>query len=356
MVHTRSFLLALLASVAAPLATTACSNQTGDEQGIEVTGTVSAALSTTGSDGATYQFPPNSYLIVKSTATWDYFLIDDASAIFTQSLPVGTYEIGLYFDGNASPTLLRTEGSETTTVSADWTDPDPLSFEILQDTTTPIVLHFHVEGLGDLTFDTGNLQVTFDVIQDITTQPDLFKESGDITFVQEEYADPGAQYATELDVDTSAPTAQSLWVQSESDWAQVGANSVCKDVSLAALGYGSPGLGNRYGQLADADYGTLCIYDYGEGYPYDYAYFSIFANGPAPVAQQSYLPDPAYNFSLYFSTDIPDVYDGETLEQTALEQPVTGNGFVQHYVYTNDYSTLLTNVYGAGPVTIQLSP
>ncbi len=350
MQYLKSYCLAVSMCFAAPFVVAGCS-EAPEQRPSESTGTLSAALAATGSDGANYEFPAGTYLIMTNSSWSQGFPLDGPSTIFTQQLPVGSYQLSLSFP-SFTPTFVRTEGSSTSVVDAVWTDSSPISVDIIDDTTTPVVLHFHVEGLGDLVFDTGKLQVTLDVIEEDVSEAGMIKEEGPINLFGDYYADPMAAYATELHVDLNVDTWQALWMSATSDWAQLGVAAVCKNVSMAALGYSSSAVGNRLLELVGGS-AQVCIYDGGTT---DTLVLTLWNNAPAPFEQQWFLPDASYNFNLYIQGEVGDVYDGETLQQSLLTEPLPAtNGYFTHYIYDSS-NTLVTSIYGNFSGTFQLLP
>ncbi|HEV8245649.1 MAG TPA: hypothetical protein VGP93_07765, partial [Polyangiaceae bacterium] len=119
MLKFKAFCFAAVFAAAAPMLVTGCvDNQS--KQPVESTGTLSAALSTIGSDGATYSFPAGTYLYVLTSSWIQYYPIDGTATLFGQQLPVGSYTLGFYVSGGGPLMLDRTDSSGTTSVSADW--------------------------------------------------------------------------------------------------------------------------------------------------------------------------------------------------------------------------------------------
>ncbi len=355
MLHLKSLVLAAVVAVAAPLFVTGCSDAGGEKPSeAQTVGTVEAALSTVGSDGATYQFLSGTNLVITTATSSESYAIDGPDTIFNKQLPVGSYNLEISWPFMGPAQLLRTEGMTSTVVDAIWTDSHPIPFTITQDTTTPIVLHFNVKGLGDITFDVGRLQVTIDVIQETVEEAAQIRESGSVNFYAENYADPLSAYAAALDVDTGVDIGQALYFGASGDWVQSGSQWVCKTGYMAALGYGSTGLFNRIIQTAGGD-ASVCIQDVGSN---DWLYINFFRYGPAPSEQAAYLPDPNYSFNLYAQFPLGmDVYDGETLQQSLLTEwtPVDPGNF-GHYIYDATYTTLLTDVAGVANAFVQFTP
>ncbi len=99
-------------------------------------------------------------------------------------------------------------------------------------TTTPVVLHFDVDALGDITFDTGNVEVSLDVDADVSVEVGELDESGAFVFNDAQFLDPSAAYASALAVDLNVAYDQRLDIQSTSDWEFVSSIGVCKSGEL----------------------------------------------------------------------------------------------------------------------------
>lgn len=324
------------------------------EREAESTGTLSAALTTTGSDGATYAFPSGAYLTVSSPTYSEYIPIDGAGATLSKKLPAGTYTAGLYYSGG-STVLDRTVGAVTSSVGASWTNPQPVLFTIVDGQTTALVLHFAVQGLADLTFDVGTLQISADVVTQGVSQAGHVDEAGTVNFYQEDYLDPSASYASFLDIDLGVEYTHHLQFQGTGDWTQYGGGTLCKTGTLTAADLdGSVGLARRGQQVVGADAsGSICIYDQGAN-----DYVSIYGTryGAPPAGQETFLTDGSYGFYLTVGGGIGDVYDGETLKQSLLEEPTALSGsYLGHYVYDSS-STLITQAWGTSVGTVQLLP
>ena len=347
-----SLVYALALALAAPAASVGC-GRSPDKQGPERVGTLSAALATTGSDGATYTFPDSAYFTLFN-GTWNGgFPLNGAETVRTQKLPVGSYTLGIVFP-EGPMVLVRTIDGVTSNVPAEWTDPQPVTFEILQDQTTPVVLHFHVEGLGDVTFANGTLELSVDVIKTQVTMPGSLFEVGTVNPDSVTFADPAADYAPELAATIGTDYQQALIFAPTAGWTPVGFGGVCMDATVSsAIGSGvDDGFSRRVLELQDG-IGEVCIYDYGAS---DFMTFYAYRSGPAPIGQQSFLPA-SYNFQITMSGSIGDVFDGTTLKQSLLEtgMSVVGGNFMHYVTDPADFS-IMTSLSGVFTGTFQLAP
>jgi hypothetical protein len=339
------------ALLTASVGTIGCADGTSEEA-VGESGTLSAALTTTGSDGASYAFPPGTQLTVTRNGFTEYLPLDGTETVLQKRLPAGTYTVGVYYGVN-DVTLLRTESAVTTTVDAEWSDPQPVTFEIVDDQTTSLVLHFTVTGLGDVTFDTGTLEVTAEVDNVDEAQAGAMEAVGFTNIYSETYADPTAAYASALDVETGVDYWTTLELQASGAWTQYASNVVCKEGSLIAGGSAGAGLNERivdvYGTV-----GSVCIYDYGA----DDIAMVYFSREGAPMAgHETFLPSPSYIFQVQVSGWVGDVYDGETLQQSAFETPLALTaGYFYNYVFDASSFSEVSRLDGNFDGTFKLLP
>jgi hypothetical protein len=350
-----------IVSIVAALGCTApftmgCAEQEPAEQDTADTGTISAAISTVGPDGATYSMPAGTYLRVIA-ATWEqYYPIDGVGSTFSQALPAGDYTIGLYF--SSDPRLVRSDGTVSNEVTAIWTDPQPLNLTVTSGLTTPLVLHFDTEGLENITFVDGTLDVSIEVDEyEGTDQPGSLQEDGSFVPSYTYDTDPTAQYAVELSAVIGSYYYQGVTLQATGPWAEEGTwGRVCVPVQVGSVTtYGDDGISRRMRQILLAT-GELCIND--GGGTTDYADLYVTVDGPVPSEQAAYLPDASYTRQFSLSFQVPDLWDGTTLQQTELASWVSldpATSYVSHYLYSTDYSVqtyVSGNLYGR----VRLSP
>lgn len=326
-----------------------CSNA-GQEESVGEAGSIALALTAAGSDGAVYGFPPGTYLQVSSATVSEYVPLSGPEPQVQQTFPVGAYTASLYFQSN-DVELTKTDGTVTTTVGAEWTNPQPVTFDIVQGQTTPLALHFSVKGLTDVVFETGTLQVIADVLEEETDVPASATFEGTTNFYYATYLDSTAAYATELQVDQGIDFGLSLGFDATGDWVQYGSQSVCQAGTLIqASATGSLGLSRRVEQLVGGS-SILCVQDTGTSdlitlYPSRY--------GAPPAGQEMFLPDPTYGFYAGVIAYVGDIFDGTTLEQTELENAALTNAYFYHQLY--DATQELTFVQGTLSATLQLRP
>jgi hypothetical protein len=154
----------------------ACSSST-NESAPEDTGSVSAAVSTVGPDGAIYSLPSGANLLIArpdngSVVACRSFLGSGSTVTF--SFPAGTYQLALSTTcpasitrADAGPdggmggipfTLNRSADGGASTVAAVLQNPVQL-VTVTAGGTTPVVFTFSIQSLGTLTFGTGSASV-----------------------------------------------------------------------------------------------------------------------------------------------------------------------------------------------------
>jgi hypothetical protein len=328
-----------LAFALTPAMLTACGSE-GAAQPAEHTGTLSAALSATGPDGATYKFLGGTRLQVSTPQWMTSYPIDGPEAVFTKQFAVGDYTL----DVTTSTVLERTYNGVSKIVSAEWLDPHPIPFSIVENQTTSVVLHFRVTGLGDITFAVGNLAVTVEVENATTTNATKAREDGTISVTSQTFADPAAPYAAPLTVDPATPHFQGIGVHATGPWEHRFGTMVCRPVTVASFSNsnGDDPIFNRLLQMLGSGTGELCIADQGAQ---DSFILNLVANGPVPANQAAYLPEASYFRNVFVSGQIGDVFDGATLRQAMLSDGVTiSSGQFMHLLTSNATGTQLTRL------------
>lgn len=325
-------------------------------------GSVTVALATTGSDGATYQFPAGSFLQIFSSNGFNgSFPIDGAETVLSEMVPAGPYQAALVFPGSGAVQLVRTLNGTSQTVPATWTDPQPLTFTIFQNMTTPIVLHFSVVGLGDLTFQIGRLLVSIDVNATTTTMPTGAQQSGTLTVSSQTIA-PGFGLETPLGLTVGEVDSESISVALSGSFLPVSPGVACATGTLSAIS--APMSSAAFIALIEELQGTpatpvsVCVFDEGTT---DIVTLEPVRFGAAPADQRTFLPGNNYDFIGFIQFTVGDVYDGTTLKLSQLGVPIalsSGNSaFWEHLIFdfdTNQTLELSTGDIGSG--TFQLTP
>jgi hypothetical protein len=325
-------------------------------------GAVTVALATTGSDGATYQFPPGSFLETFNTTGFTaFFPIDGSEAVLTETVPAGGYTTLLFFSNNGPVQLVRTLNGMSQTVSATWTDPQPFNFNILQNMTTPIVLHFSVVNLGDVTFQVGRVQVSIDVNPTTSTMANNAQESGTVTETFQQIA-PGFGLEAPLGLTAGEIDAESLSMALTGPFALQSPGFACATATLTASS--APASSAAFVALMEEFTGTpptgavVCVFDSGAT---DTVEVEVFRNGPAPADQQTFLPGGNYQFLGIVEFLAGDIFDGTTLKLSQLASPIalssTNSAFWEHQIF--DFDTSQNLEISAGNIsggTFQLTP
>lgn len=324
------------------------------------TGSVTVALATTGSDGATYQFPSGTELeTVNGSGFNGFFPIDGSETVLTETIPVGLYQAFLITPNGSPLQLVRTLNGMSQTVPATWTDPQPFNFTVMQNMTTPIVLHFSVAGLGDITFQVGRLQVSIDVNSTTTTMPTGGQESATMTINSQTLA-PGLGLETPLGLAVGEVDAVSISISLTGPFTQQTNGFVCAFGTLSAIS--APTSSAAFTALVEelagtpASFVSLCIFDAGTN---DFVELTVVRFGAAPADQQAFLPGSNYQFSSFLEFQAGDIFDGTTLRLSELAGPITldsGNGaFWNHSIF--DSSNRLEASFGSiSAGTFQLTP
>jgi hypothetical protein len=321
----------------------------------EELGIVSAALSVTGPDGATYAFPQGAHLVTtEEHLAWSSVAqLDGSGASITQRLPEGSYRLELEFPNSASPTLLRTDtGGVQTLVSAEWIDALPYTMAIAAGRTTEVVLHFRVSGLGDLTFAVGSDHVTLAVTQSEDVRPTGGTIDGQLSPIKLDFSDPAAAYVAPLSLGIGVAQNVSMVLEVTGPWTIKYDDQACLPVSVATA-VGDPVMFHYSQQLISAT-GEACITDSGAK---DVLHIVVERFGRAPASQTAFLPDTYWFVAQLFDGNFPDVFDGATLRQSALTQAVAmQDGFFQHLVYTG--ATTLVDLHAdfTGSFRLSASP
>jgi len=305
-------------------------------------GTLSAAMTAVGPDGATYS------LVFNTTAGTESF-----------SLSSGVYSGTI----NGATTLTRTANGLATTVSAVLTDPQPYAFTISAGATTALTLHFTVEGIGNVTFSTGTLTTTL-AVDAGTTSPTHATAAGATTVTADLNGPPALNSA--LTFTGSLPVSFSMAIHLTTPFV-AGADCVCANGTATVTTVPSSGDGGAAQSNADALFdeasggnGSICIYDTNTSW--NGAIFIDFTRYGAPQTPQMTAALGAdggatgEGFTLQFAaTPATPLYNGTTATLSALTQPVTMplSNLAAVYFPNNTY---LENATGASTVTLQLTP
>jgi hypothetical protein len=133
----------------------------------EGTGTLSASLVATGSDGASYRFPSGTFMVICPVPGGDCgdVPLDGPELQVSRTLPPGSYRLIEFRPKNPPDQLVRTLNGTTGTVSAKLLNSQPIAFTIVKDQTTVLTLRFEANSVTDVTFAAGKLLLTVSVTQ-----------------------------------------------------------------------------------------------------------------------------------------------------------------------------------------------
>lgn len=326
----KTLLTALVLAFGSP-ALVACSDAQppGD---VQQTGTLTAALLTSSADGAIYQFPAGTLLTLIQGNYRQDVPIDGSETSLTVPVPVGTIEVQLQF-ANGTPQLRRTIGGVTTLVNASWVDVQPVLVPIGANQFSDLPLHFLVTGLGDITFDMGNLVVALDVQRASTAQPAELLQNGSYIHSFQLFGANTTTAAQAYFAQTAGDSHQHAYdFNFTGPWAQTNATMVCAPTTLDAFSTldGESGY-SRATNLLIGQAGVACIVDAGLN---DQLFVNAALVGPAPAPLQSALPSDNYRFFVSVSGFVGDVYNGQTFQQSVLESATQiSGGVLAHQIF-----------------------
>lgn len=132
----------------------------------ESDGSVAAALTTTGADGATYRLTPGTRLQASGTGLPGYDVgLDGDGAVVSIPVAPGDYQASIYHPNGYTTEwpLERTANGSTTIVTGELITPQPAALTVESAQTTSFVLQFDVGTAGTITFDRGSLGVSVGV-------------------------------------------------------------------------------------------------------------------------------------------------------------------------------------------------
>jgi hypothetical protein len=163
----KALIASLVSMLIVGIGLTSCSDGSRRDSHEASTGTIRAALSTVGPDGAKYVLPSGAFLLLSKDA-WasSYYMPLDhipPSGPATQSfdVPAASYQATLNgaVDGSAWQ-LVRIDGTGgMTTVAASLVDAMPYQFVIAPGGSYSLTFHFVLPTVGDVTFSSGTLDV-----------------------------------------------------------------------------------------------------------------------------------------------------------------------------------------------------
>ncbi len=352
------FRLAVVAGVAALIG---C-GEPGSTGSSLPSGAMAVALVTAGADGASYTFPFGTRLELLNTSTgfMEALQLDGNESMLTETVPVGNYTASLFLLNNAPVQLVRSLNGTSHTVPATWTDAQPFTFMIAHNMTTPIVLHFSVVNLGDVTFQSGALQVSVDVSSTTSTMPTSAQETGVIA-IQSQTIASGVGLETPLGLTLGESDTQSLTWSMTGPFIQLSPQESCATGALItdSASMSSTGFSALVKEIAGpGNVVSVCVENATRAG--DSVFVSATRKGAAPTDQQSFLPGTNYEFDLDVIFNPGEIYDGVTLDLSVLGGPITlnpNNSLWEHRIFdvdTNETLELSVGDFTSG--TFQLTP
>jgi hypothetical protein len=359
----KSILLAGAVALGAASGPIACSAQNTGAVA-ENTGTLSAALSSVGPDGATYTFGSNAEFTVNSSPfnpNFDGFGFSmNGNGNYTTSMPVGGY-VGNIYGGTTSAdggvttfTLVRSVDGGSSNVQATLLDSGTYPFTIVAGQTTSIVIHLNVAGLGTVTFSTGTLTVGSSITQsDGGGSGTVFVASSTVT--SQTLGGPAAVQAA-LTEATGSALAYSAAVTFTQPWtAQVGSVCAYGTAQLTIPAGASTGAATLLGEL-NGGTGQVCVYDNSTGQ----VIISIYRTGTPQTAALKAATTDTISFQINsYGTLGFQAYNDTSFFPQKIASPITLTGFAA-YAYVSDQtagtSLATTNTSGTTGSTLVVTP
>src|SRR5262245_21702650 len=226
-----SKLVLVLLALMSPFAAGCSEGPPVQEEG--TTGTLSAALVTQGSDGATYQFAAGTVIDLRlqgGTFFDDTVPLDSPNeTLISRRIPAGSYVATLSYNGmQGGYQLQKTQNGQVSLVSATLLNATPITFDIASGGTTSLALSFRVQGLGDLTFNGGNVNITLNVSEQVNASGSQMRlnEAG---IIQTATLDPSLSMEAQslLAVSPGSMFSYTLVFQLSEQWHLSGPTSIC---------------------------------------------------------------------------------------------------------------------------------
>lgn len=296
----------LLSIVSTAALLSACSGapSTPDEK----LGTLRAALVAYDTDGAEYEFPPGTILLVQNSAGTfgDYWGLYGPEHELSVPLPAGhfTADVHLY-DGS----LFRTQGGVTEPVSVELMNA-PLAFDVVPDRTTLLTLQYRVQDYADIEFSMGALDVELEVNKARAAQFTRLVQTGQWQIESAEPAGP----LTDL-IGTAGNIR--LSATRSGDWRVETHNVACAPIELQTASVSEPS--GQLAELLQVFEGQSAVFGVADNGAHDVGGISVERHrADAPRFLQTEFPG-QYDFHMVASFDYgTDIYDGERIQQAKL--------------------------------------
>jgi hypothetical protein len=335
-----------------------CGSSSGSEPADSAgqVGTLSAALSATGADGATYTFPSGTFLLIQGTNVnfSDFVPLDSADTQLSVKLPAGSFQASFFTNDGGPVQLNKTVGATTTLVPATPLNAQPITFDITANQITPLALHFQTSTLSDVVFTLGELVVTLDVTQANVATGSQVIEFGETTLDTVTFgSSASAEAQALLAVNVGDTFSQRLVFVPNDTWALRSPGETCVDGQITSVSFpAGTGFGARMSEL-NAAQANVCVMD---GGAQDLVFISAFAF-TTPPEQVAALPS-SYEFIAFVEgSTATDVFDGTTFKQDAFAGGLPlGSVFFEHEIF--DFNANDVTAFISGPIapTFQILP
>jgi hypothetical protein len=356
-------MLAALSLMVGGLSTAACSSSTEDVRApAEDTGTLTAALSAVGPDGATYTMS-GAALVLSWTGSAgsgnNVLLFNSTTPTQSFSVAPGTYTAKL----QAPATLNRMAASGPTSVPAKLADAQPYTFTVSSHQTTNLTFHFLIEGFGTVTFSTGTLNTSLQVDAG-TTLPSQAQVAGTANVAALLNGPAGLNMALTT---SAASLAASFNISASLTSAfEPSAESACANITATmSATSGASAAEQNFAALfneTSGGTGTVCFYDQTAPQFAGQMVLTFFRVGLPQTPQitaalgSSATSSEGFGIAMNAQPAMP-VYDGSSLNLATFDQPVsmTIQGLNVNY---NPTETALVLLIGSTPqtVTVTLTP
>jgi hypothetical protein len=325
------------------------------------TGTIAAALTAVGPDGATYTLA-GAYLELSWTneggLQQQFLQFDSTTPTQSFSVAPATYSATLH----TQPTLTRIADGGATTVPAKLLDPQPYTFSVAAGQTTPLTFHFAV-GFGNVTFSTGTLSTSLQV-EAGAAQPTRAQASGTANVATASLHGPPALNAA-LPATATVSLSYSVAATLTSPFA-ASVDGACANITATiTASSGTSATEQNFAALfneASGGSGTLCFYSQNStNLPGQMSLGFLRPGAPQTSQMIAALGAAAVpNESFYDEIDgLPStpLYDGSTLALSRLNQPITLQltGLFASYAPNLTYASVV--ISGTPPtVTLTITP
>jgi hypothetical protein len=322
-------------------------------------GTVAAALSTVGPDGATYSLPASATIRLTEGGsvadggglTWTgTFAAGEATETF--SVPAGVYSATLS-DGDAGSkwTLTRHGDGGATSVEAVLTTAMPVPVTVTTGHVTPLVFQFATEALGNVAFGTGGVGVG--VALDAGAFPVATAKVTGTASMTVDAVDGSTKFDKAFDFTGAVSVPYTMSLTRSGGWT-IAADRACAPVTGTASSTSkNTALAAVFTEASGAN-GTLCFGD-----PNLSGAFSVQlarTGAPTTSALKTDLPDGG-TFEVQVAGLGPEVFDGTTLHLATLKEPFTVSDVAVSELVTSG-TTVIADITGSptGTASITLTP